>query len=448
MTSRYENVDIPENTSTQLIAAEKWDNEVLSPSKTYTVRSNMKKVDLNRVVNYVLTSMSGETCSHNEVKAIVTCMHHLPDNLDTGYKSLLEHGYPSGELEMNFDTSKINSPITQKKTSKRKEIVSTEKTEEEKKMTPEQLTAAGLIQDPFDENRVDREEEREEVVEDVAILNAKDYSDNDLKYLIFAISFVVKVIGRGEDNLTKSWGKMNESFGKFFSETSTKITPLRVPNRKWFVAVKSKFNSDITLTRTVLRAIVYLERELAPETSTAGMVRYLFCLPLSCTGMHAYKLFTAVKVQSGYSNKYLLNALVHPSTVAALDEIVNILRNYESTTTAKKDPSFKYARLAGPQYFQALQTKACPALVYCLVKLLKKYEKSTSNYDPEGIIGVQGLSDEIKATMSRAAEIIYSAPPTAAESVYSPAMRAATFEDKAENKTEPTKGVVINPWIN
>ncbi|XP_060212791.1 uncharacterized protein LOC132640284 [Lycium barbarum] len=234
--------------------------------------------------------------------------------------------------------------------------------------------------------------------------NRESLSPSDRSFGLFIASFLYKAMVKAPENVRNTWEACHRTYSKFFEGELPKKWVS--PSVEWLENIKNQFSFDRKSTNTAIKIVVRVERDYnEADTPEAEMIRYLFSLPLSYSGMHAYKLFCDVKDKTKQENEWLLSILLHPLTKNALLEIRAILNNWE-LRPGRTNTAVRYARILGPQYFPALQTKNCLALVYCLAQILLHYESTSEYSDPTKIVGLDKLSDKLKATMKGAAGAI------------------------------------------
>nr|DBA36628.1 TPA_asm: N [Cucurbita betacytorhabdovirus 1] len=438
-TGRYSNIKFPD-LSNSTIDSEPWNDDILTSKTTYKIDLGRGKPELVRIAKRVVSGIKNSSVYDDISKEILILAHQLKDNVRQEINMLTEN-YEDGQLDLDYSSESVEKLSSVKKKTIEKVLITRDATEEEKKLDAEGLKKLGLELDPFKEGVVNYYEEKEVETEgETSEYATADFSDNEMKFIYFMACFITKIISKGDENLVNSWEHMKTNFEKFYSKAVSMKT-LKSPSRKFFEEIKSQLHIDTALTRTILRMVVFLERNVSQEKSQAGMIRYLFIMPLSYTGMHSYKMFMALQKASGLGYNDILNALAHPVNNAALDCIANILLKMAPTTSDKRMFSFKYARLAGPQYFPEIQTKSCPALVYCLAMLLKKFESnSKKNYKPENIVGIRDLGTDIKTVMERASDLIFMNVPKNDTNNYSEYMMQAQGLKKGDGNVQDNKG--------
>ncbi|DBA36614.1 TPA_asm: N [Chrysanthemum betacytorhabdovirus 1] len=442
--TRFSGKKIPESTSSHIIPSAEWSDSCLSSENTYAIETNYDLKSQERIIKSFLRSIENNVCTVSSAKELLIMCHYLCDNTKTGNVSLIKSDYQKGHLTMEYDTG-VKEPEKRKGTKMVDKL--RPMTEEEKAMSADQLKAQGIIESPFKTGMISYQEPEEyEINEEVVdTLSMKSLTTDEIKFLIYMISFIAKIVSKAEKNIINTWPKAITAYENFYSGCPTSQA-IRTPTEKWLTVLKNHFHTDIALTRTLVRLVVFLENTLDPASSTAGMIRYLWCMQMAYSGMHAYKMFVSVRSYMGYHNQALLDLLVHPSTNNGLDTICEILCKHErSATNPGATTAFRYARLVGPQYFQHLQTKACPALVYCLVQILKKYEDPNDNFKPESIYGLKGLGSSIKEVMVKAADMIFSEVPKNHAKVYSDVMKRAA---EGISRVEKPKNIFdqVNPF--
>ncbi|DBA36645.1 TPA_asm: N [Durio betacytorhabdovirus 1] len=243
-----------------------------------------------------------------------------------------------------------------------------------------------------------------------------EITDSEKIFYPFLAAYLMKLLVKTEYNVRQGIANMLIRFTGFYSKSGPDNLVLA---EEWTRVAKTLIVSEPKIAISWVKTFVPYEKATKTDTKDLGLVRFLAILPLSYTGMHAYKLYGEVKLASKQTNKFLIHSLSHPITLPGLKQIVNILNDYEkqiptSTTPVRDyDPSFKYARLLSPQYFMELQTKNCPALVYVLVELLYKYRKyEETRQNPSSIVGMSSVPDNVRVSLQKAASMIYEAGQT------------------------------------
>ncbi|DAF42346.1 TPA_asm: N [Tagetes erecta virus 1] len=226
------------------------------------------------------------------------------------------------------------------------------------------------------------------------------------KYGLFICAFLFKGLSKAAKNLQNSWVHKSQRFQNFYPGVE-RPDEWKTPEIPWLEEIRKQFNQDRKALLTALRMINTLEIRLIKEqTADLGLIRYLWCVPLSYTGMHAYKLFCTSREYLKKDVNWLLSQLTHPIFNDSLDEIFDLHQHYEDDGTEGFNPAFRYARIFGSQYFTAIQTKQCTALVYCLGQIIKWFEGENSTFDPENIANVDKLSENLKFRMKLIVENI------------------------------------------
>ncbi|QNO38990.1 nucleocapsid protein [paper mulberry mosaic associated virus] len=247
-------------------------------------------------------------------------------------------------------------------------------------------------------------------------------STTETKDYLFAgymCAYLMRLCVKDPKNIIRSWGKMKENFINFYS--STEISDWPTPTEAHLVQLRNLLSSDTTIMKTWVKAIAEAEHRIAP--SDAGLLRYLAILPFSYTGMHAYKLLLTVKKICNFNMQWIMEEMASPETIPALDEIYMILKTYERKDKTRKF-YYKYARIVGPEYFQKIQTKNCPALVFLLISIINnKVESRQAHQNPENIVGAQGLTESLRERLRGAAKAIVERAPEQNKESYSETMR-------------------------
>ncbi|ATN96434.1 N protein [Maize yellow striate virus] len=273
----------------------------------------------------------------------------------------------------------------------------------------------------------------------------KTKNDEELvKNATFIAAFLLRILTKSVDNVTAAWTGMKSRFTNFYGDPM--MTEVKTPGRDYLSDLKNLLASDPKIGHTWVKVVASAEHRLDVSENTAGMIRFLAVLPLSLTGMHAYKLFLEIKRQSNLESKWILQELITPRTLPALIEIKKILVNFEDRTTEKKSGKFRYARLMSPAFFQELQTKNCPDLVYVEVCILNRYEAFPSTQDPNKIIGIEKVPESMKERLKNAAYNIFVAAPQRNAGKYSTSMKKAFLPtEKAQSaRTEVKKTTADN----
>jgi hypothetical protein len=222
---------------------------------------------------------------------------------------------------------------------------------------------------------------------------------------------------------------MKTRFKAFYQEDAPALNP---PTKEWLESLKAFLSADPLIGWTWIKVIAKAEDSLGVMTPDMGLVRYLATLPLSYSGLHAYKLFLEIKRVSHLGNSWLLKEMVSPMTFPALKEIAHLIKNFEPLTDDKKSARFKYARLANAAFFQALQTKNCPELVYLEVVLLNKYvSQGQTHQDPSKIVGLGRVPDDMRERLANAAKTIHTIAPARNSGMYSKTMADVFLHNKA-----------------
>ncbi|DBA36699.1 TPA_asm: N [Leucadendron betacytorhabdovirus 1] len=409
---------VPEDTTLSLTTSKIWKDDVFDDMVVYTIESRTEKdiMDIFVGLKAEMTTKAIGKFSHHKV---ITLAAHLGVPNSDKYKKLL-HRFPLGDeimpLGMTFTQT---SPPATRATPVLPDPQEPGISEEEKEKRTKAREDANRT--PFPTSAHDEEDVFGEG-------QTGQHRDIDVKYATFIAALLTKLVTKTPENLINSWKAAHERFRGFYMETQD--SPVPAPNSDWLKGLKEFLNHDKKGIRTLLKVVYELETTYPdPDSNEAGICRFLFSLPLSYTGMHAYKLFLAVRQASGKTNKFLLNALLHPKNVSALDEIANILTHHESRESLPRTSKFRYARLIGPQYFLHLQTKNCKALVYCLVSVLGHYTMGeNNNFKPDQIFGIQNIPAGIKAQMTEAARLIAESVSKEEKPLYSPYMMAAAKE--------------------
>lgn len=249
----------------------------------------------------------------------------------------------------------------------------------------------------------------------------------------YLAAYLLRMVSKTDANAKAG---MENLFIRFTSFYSKKPPTKKIMPDSWFKLTKTLMASDPTIAITWVKTFVPYETKEDIDSSDVGLVRYLATLPLSYTGMHAYKLFGELKTLSKLNNATIIHGLTHALTIPGLKEMVLILNKFEkqmpgATPAREYNPAFKYCRILSSQFFINLQTKNCPALVYVLAELLGKYKINTNPLqNPANIIGMGSIPDATKAALKDAVERFYQANQGKTGDMVSPYM-AAAFSAKA-----------------
>ncbi|DBA36801.1 TPA_asm: N [Schiedea betacytorhabdovirus 1] len=423
MSSTFQFSGIPEDTVTSLTTAEKWKDSAFDSMVVYNIAKRGGS-DLIRIFNSLIIDMcEKEAGKATHLKALVLAVH-LGKPSSENWEMINElESFSSGD-EPNIGVPPVSVvPDPEYEDEDEAGIDEAEKEARKERNRKKEHDYRAATKTPFSKDRR-RGGGPQKMV----------YSESNLKYATFLGALLMKMITKEATNLGQSWTVAKDRFKGFYLEEIR--YDMITPSTEWLSSLKVFLNHDKRAIKTVLKWTVSSESKYSdPDSNEAGILRYLFSLPLSYTGMHAYKLFLAVKSVSGKRSEYLLNALIHPKTIGALKEIENILKVWESRVGASKSTKFRYSRLVGPQYFMALQTKQCPALVYCLVMILREYSSGddSGNFRPDNIVGIQSLSKAVQNEMSIAAKLIAGTVTDEESHEYSPFMiqaRASFIQEK------------------
>lgn len=298
------------------------------------------------------------------------------------------------------------------------------------------------IEDPIDQTKQESDEKQQEVEKIKGIRVGKSGSklkpDGTLSleekvFYPYLAAYLLRMVSKTDSNAKAG---MDNLFLRFTSFYSRKPPTKKVMSDSWFKLLKTLMASDPTIAVTWVKTFVPYEAKEDMDSSDVGLVRYLATLPLSYTGMHAYKLFGDIKSISKLNNVTIIHGMTHALTVPGLKDIVLILNKFEKqmpevTPAREYNPAFKYSRILSSQFFVNLQTKSCPALVYVLAELLGKYRVNNNPLqNPANIIGMSSIPDATKAALKDAVERFYQANQTRKDDQVSPYM-AAAFSAKA-----------------
>ncbi|QQZ02073.1 N protein [Rose virus R] len=246
-----------------------------------------------------------------------------------------------------------------------------------------------------------------------------EVSQDDIRFAAFSAAYMLKLVVKTVENVKASWSHMRERYASFYS---VPIPEKAVPKDSFLRSFKTQLCSDGNICRSWIKIVVQAESELPAGDQFSGMLRFLSVIPLSFAGMHAFKLFFEVRDASKQTNAWLLSSMRSPATLPSLKLIAEIIIKHSSNQQGTSSPKFKYARLIGPEYYQELQTKNCPALVYLLVCILKEYRSFSGNQNPENIIGLDKLTASTKSELRSCAKMITLSGPTSNKDAYSSAM--------------------------
>nr|QIK03946.1 nucleocapsid protein [Cytorhabdovirus sp.] len=422
--------NIPEDTVTSLTTADKWKDDAFNNMVSYNV-TKQSSSDLLRTFNSLIKDMKEKEAKRtSHLKAMVLATH-LGKPSSKAWTMMKELESMTGGEEPDLEIPPVPTATEPQYEDETVGADDAEKAAKKKRNDDKRAAYRRTIRDPFKPDSGSDNTEK-----------LMTYSEANIKYATFIGSLLMKMISKDASNVAQSWNTAKARFKGFYLEEIG--YEFSAPSLEWLNSMKVFLNHDKRAVKTILKFTVACETTYTdPDSNEAGITRYLFSLPFSYTGMHAYKLFLAVKTASGKKNEYLMNALVHPKTYAALKDIETILRDFESRVGKVKSPRFRYARIVGPQFFMGLQTKNCPALVYCLVKILNEYSGGTeeSQFRPDNIVGIQNLSQSVKTEMSMAAKLIAGTVTEEEANDYSAVMlkaRADVAAEKNKKKTVPT----------
>ncbi|XP_077224402.1 uncharacterized protein LOC143857795 isoform X2 [Tasmannia lanceolata] len=217
----------------------------------------------------------------------------------------------------------------------------------------------------------------------------------------------MRLLVKDPSNVERSFEHMQCRFTNFYS--GAKGYRRTIPQGSWQKLKLFLTSSSMKIQVTWVKLIAKAENRLEASNKDAGLLKYLAWLVFSNTGMHAYNFFIDLKTKTNVPYTWLLNAMKMRLTKAALSEIHTIITRYESEPGNRRTTYFRYARLLGPQYFTALQTKECKSLVYLEACLLKKYASFGKEQDPMQIVALNALPTWQKNFLNIFAEEIYKA---------------------------------------
>jgi len=255
------------------------------------------------------------------------------------------------------------------------------------------------------------------------------------KFACFASAFLMRAITKSSENIINAWAAMKTRFKSFYNEDAPAIN---APSVEWINSFKASLSGDPLIGWTWIKMIANAEDGLDVMSPDSGMLRYLATLPLSYSGLHAYKLFLEVKRVSHLNNQWLLQEMVSPMTLPSLIQIATLLKTFEPLTDNKKSGKFKYARIANAAFFQSLQTKNCPELVFLIVNLLNMYVAHGQDHqDPTKIVGLAKVPEEMREHMIEAARKIHMTAPAKNLGQYSQTMASVFLHTKEKERPDP-----------
>jgi hypothetical protein len=448
MSIRAEYADVIENTATGLNQPLDWSNDVLKNAEGYKLPTSMSPAAITSLIASVISSItSGETTGY-ECQMVVLAVAFLrragriEGHISDIARDLGTDNLPwkvtqaavlqaDGGLSIKDRDARIRIIEAQKRNSTVWDALATGEQaalEQELKDLKAEASSA-LMDDPNQKTPLPPQTSSTEL---------------ERTYHLFMISFLSKILAKAPENIEKAWKQAHERFSNFYM--CPKVPIMKAPSKAWLDSLKAQFGLDRKAAKTILKLVVNYEALYQQaDTPDAGLIRYLFSLPLSYAGMHAYKLFCAVKEKTKKANGWILSQLAHPLNNDGLRQIKIIINNFE-LNPQRSNTSFRYARLVGPQYFAPLQTKACPGLVWCLIQILNFYQSPGDSYNPENIVGVKGLSPTIKNKMKIAAKIIFNASPLDDKANYSGIMaQAFTTHEKPPVQTMVSVSDLMGP---
>ncbi|QBJ27588.1 nucleocapsid protein [Maize sterile stunt virus] len=403
--------DVPDDISTSLIPGIEFSDDEFDKIPVYSPAS-LNDNQLVAAATKLLESLGKKNCAAGMQYYILVLAQRLSKTERGQYESFLGEDRPSGGSDL--DTS-IKNHIYADVT-----VTDSEKagksTEEVAKIRADKIFGSENT-NPF-----------------------KTQKDEDLiKNATFIAAFLLRALTKSVENVMAAWPGMKARFLSFYGMSM--LQNVKTPDRNYVSDLKNLFASDPKVGHTWVRTVASAEHRLPVNDNTAGMIRFLGVLPLSMTGMHAYKLFLEIKRQSNLGSKWLLREMTCPRTKPGLKEIRKILINFEDRVSEKKSGKFKYARLMSPAFFQHLQTKSCPDLVYIEICILNKYEAFPANQDPNKIIGIERVPDSMKEQLKEVANNIVTAAPQRNAGMYSTSMKKVFLptEKKAETKVAVKK---------
>ncbi|AJP67515.1 N protein [Cytorhabdovirus hordei] len=403
--------DVPEDISTSLIPGIEFSDDEFDRIPVYTP-AELNDNQLVAAATKFLESLGKKNCPAGMQYYILVLAQRLSKTERGQYESFLAEDRPTGGSDLdNSIKSHIYANVT---------VADSEKegksTEEVAKLRADKIFGAANTS-PL-----------------------RTQKDEDLvKNATFIAAYLLRALTKSADNVGAAWTGMKARFLSFYGMSLLQsITTL---DRNYVVDLKNLLASDPKVGHTWVRTVASAEHRLSVNDNTAGMIRFLGVLPLSMTGMHAYKLFLEIKRQSNLSSKWLLRELTSPRTKPGLTEIRKILINFEDRVNEKKSGKFKYARLMSPAFFQHLQTKSCPDLVYVEICILNKYEAFPANQDPNKIIGIEKVPESMKDQLKEVANNIVTAAPQRNAGMYSTSMKKVFLptDKKSETKSAAKK---------
>ncbi|AYR67253.1 nucleocapsid [Yerba mate chlorosis-associated virus] len=240
----------------------------------------------------------------------------------------------------------------------------------------------------------------------------------------FVAAFLMRLLIKTSDSVIKAWVKLPERYHSFYGEEISSCYKEKI-KKEALEAIKMKLTSNPLFASTWVFCFNYTEQNFSAKSPEYNIINYLAIIPLGFAGMHALKLFLAYHNVTLCDETWLLNVLRAPENNPALMEIDTIMRKWFPKENNIGTGLFKYARLVDSSYFQCLQTKNCPSLVFLLVTLLSNHSALPAGADPNLIVGISNVSQTVRDEMTLAASLIHKSIPKSNAEAYSEEMKEA-----------------------
>ncbi|QXE39804.1 nucleoprotein [Passionfruit-associated rhabdovirus YN] len=416
------------------IQKQTWTDQVFEEMQVYKI-NKFTPEDLERYGMYMVDSISKKEVSMDTCYAILILACHLhkiaPGKEFTLFELPLKGSLPLPKMEVFAAWNKEQAEEGREEDGKRSEESGSESEQEEISVDPKKGVGK-KASDPQSATAIDKER-----------------AANCVRFFCFCAAFYLRLCIKDIQDLSTPYTRMKERYTRFYQG----VIPSSgedVPPSESVKSLKTFFAGDRIISRTWVKLFVPWHDKAEVGSPQDGMVIYLAVLPFAFSGMHALKLMDDVIEMTHLKDTDLIYQMMHPRHNSALASISEIYAKHYPEEGSKKNTYVKYARVVGPQFFPALQTKKCKGLVCVLANLVVLHQKTTEETgDPRSIAGIDDISDELMKFGRRMAKIMMRNAPKTASYMYSSTAREAeeggdstdeeSEEDEEDIDTEPLK---------
>ncbi|AJG39186.1 nucleocapsid [Wuhan Insect virus 6] len=254
---------------------------------------------------------------------------------------------------------------------------------------------------------------REDVEATAGISQAPADAENDPKeYQAAAYAFIAAYLLRLSTRQAKptleKMGTMKERFTSFYDKGHATLDTFNIQSET-MEKLRGIISRKKEAVGTWVLWLSYNENSNSELTSNElGMLEYVGLQIYAYMGMHAVTQTLALRQVSKLPLDVLLTQLCCQLTRVAVDEIYNIVKNYEITDRhPNRTTYFRYARAWDSGYFGKVQSKECPQLVYLAAKTVKELSPNLKS-DPTQIYAVLSIGESIMEKLNKVSDNLVS----------------------------------------